>query len=204
MILVPLRLCLRGERNYLHGTDLYLAMLNATVTAFESEQISEIRMRFPRPFTEPLQLELSDFSNDTKSPEWSCVVGGKKRVGRLIPLDHQPPLKRFSFDESKLDSVSKIEGTTASLLGECGYSPIEYIVFLTKQLHQKTLPANKGSQWVFSRLELMHNPAAPEMERMKISLIPALNDQFSRSEIMSNGMKIGDIFFSKIVRHEKG
>lgn len=197
-----LELSYRGKRTYLHGTDVYTHIVrllpgypfaslsfHARLTAqpdvvfVSAEEVEQGRLR-------------PDFRGDFKfsDAKGGCFQG-------LLVESHRPVPIRRECNEPHILAVAQVDSATrtATLPPGTEGSAIEHVVFLNKKLHQALLPA-PATQWLFARLDLrrpMPEPgSSPEQPPYTVRLGPTLGGQFTRSEILLGGEKLGHLYFA--------
>lgn len=195
---VPLRLCFKGERDYLQGADIYQAVVEAIRSELR-EPVGGIRMAIRRFFARQPDLLWAD------SPELSARPGDAvvdytvelppRRPGGWLVESARPVECRLPFDEARIAMQCAFSDRTVEVMGELGFLPIEVVVAMTKQLHQRKLPAAAG-RWIFTRIDLRRLLRQPDASALSVTLEENLHNRLTRSSIVAGGEAIGSIYFS--------
>jgi hypothetical protein len=197
---VPLRLCFKGERNYLQGGDLCNAVMEAVSGSSVGEAV-RFQLAFHRFITKQpdmVWLEGEKTSSKLENVAAEFAVSGSlgKASGWLIETDREVDC-RIPFDEERIARHCGFAGESVSILGDSGYLPIEVAVSMTKQLHNRVLPASVG-RWVFTRLDAARIFQDGDAAALTITLKENLYGRLTKSEIKVRGEPIGHIFFSLV------
>lgn len=187
----------RGQRNYVHGTDLAGAF-HGLVSQTVQQEVARIRMRFPRytrtngcfrlQFDElaPSQAEQSSVKALVELSDGSRLLGWFEEDGYL-PLE-----RRNNHEQSILDATS-IDEDTAIYSGSMDPPPFEIIVFATKKLMYANFPDVKG-KWVFTAFSSGFLPADLGDE-LDVAIEARLSTRAVVSAVRSRGQEIGEIYF---------
>lgn len=191
-----LPLSFKGDREYLHGSDIYNAVSNiaAELTGIQGAFVEWIAFRrFAR-----MSCEIS-----TEPPvEQSQIVSqARLRAPGTGSLDVWlvettiPVTSRYPFDEAQLLAKASLGPycRIAHLPERSGYSPIEEVIALTKYLNCAVSPDVNG-KWVFGQLDLTE-PLTGDYRRLDIWLEKTIGRRFSVNEIIVDGRIIGTISF---------
>ena len=190
-----LNLKFKGERNYLHGTDI----LNDVCTwlTAKDHDVKDIDFAFHRLATKQLKVLVGTLP-DGIEPVAVCAykTNGVRHKAYMIETD-QPVIESYPYLEDEIVKHMEIDVTTRQgvLRGEVTYSDIEVWVAMTKALHQKVF-ANLNGKWLFVRgrfPEYTHRTAATEHA---MGITASFNDKLTRSDALLNGVKVGEIYFS--------
>lgn len=194
---VPLELPYKGSRAYLHGTDMYNAImdyfgcgkpqllrgpLKMVMHEFARNQVDMIfgigAERCPRP--ENARLEFS-FSDD---------------VSGWLSETERPVLARLPYPEAEIVAGCRIEGQTVTGAPTSRFSPIEVLVSLTKHLHSTLRPGPTG--WAFTRLELQRPLNDTDKDSLEVELLHALGNRLTKSAVRVGQTPLGHIYFSAV------
>ena len=189
----------RGERSYLHGTDLHQAVHAALP---EPPPAGPVNLTFHHLLKHQPDLVLSRDSllHLREDPAFR----GEIRWGTGTDLRHavlleseRPVTARKPCNEPEVAAAATVDAAakTAVLHAPAPGLPIEQIVFLNKRLHLEVLP-HLSPKWLFARLELVAPLATEPVEELTVSLRQVLGNRFTRSEITSGGRRLGFISFS--------
>lgn len=196
--IVPLRLCFKGERNYLQGGDLCNAVMEAVSGSSVGEavrfQLAFHRFIAKQPDIVWLEGEKTSSRPENVAAEFAVNGSLGKASGWLVETDREVDC-RVPFDEERIALHCAYDGESVSILGESGYLPIEVAVSMTKQLHNRMLPSSAG-RWIFTRLDVSRLFQSGDAAALTIKLQENLYGRLTKSEIKVHGEAIGHIFFS--------
>lgn len=194
-----LELPFRGERSYLHGTDLHQAIVAALA---EPPPAGSVNLTFHHLLSHQPDLVLS--RDSLQHLREDAAFRGEMRWGNGTDLLHavllesgRPVTARKVCNEPEVAAAAVVDvaAKTAELKESAPGSPIERIVFLNKRLHLEVLP-HLSPKWLFARLELVAPLAAEPPEEFTITLRQVLGKRFTRSEVTAGGRRLGFISFS--------
>jgi len=196
---VPFELGYKGTRGYLHGTDMYNAIMDYLGGAASQHLQSPVKMvmhdfshkqcdmvysigpdRCPRPDNARLEFYLSN-----------NISGWLKETDRLV-------LARRPYPEDEIVAKSRIEGQTILAVSDAPYlfSPIEVLVSLTKRLH--VVVRSSSVQWAFTRLELQRPLQDSDSGCLQVELLQTLGNRLTKSAVRVGTVPLGHIFFSGV------
>lgn len=192
---MPLKLKFKGDRDYLHGTDIYNAVLDCI------EKINEKPLDIDFSFHKIARYQLDLYFND-------CAGGGApvarctyicKGVRKIISITESTNhvLERYSCDEENFVAglVLCPDEKKCTLFAPSQGSDIEVWVAMTKMLHNQVYKNNKG-KWYFVRAKLnSHKKKTPFSERVVVN-IAAIGNKLTRSKLIQDGDDVGEIYFS--------
>ena len=190
----------KGAREYVHGPDIYTAVMNICKSEYGLENISSFKLIMhnftrnqcrlildPKGLPEDVERMVADFS---------VSVHDKSHHGWVVE-DNMMIVDRYEFDESQIKALSVIETHKVSIDGNIGYSPVEVAVSLTKQMHYDLFPDVAG-KWIVTRFEL--DRPFVDLDALQLTVVFEHNSQFrlTKSKLLSNGVAFGHIFFSLV------
>jgi|GEM_PF-1248631 hypothetical protein len=191
---VSLNLLFKGERAYLHGTDMVDAL------AAIAPGLIEISLRIQKVAEHPLAAVLLS----GESADYGEVVAtvrasrdGQKINIALVENRSAPPPGRYEYDEDDVVGQATIgnEEQIAEMSWNDRYSSIEQIVTLHKALLTQCFAAS-GARWYFSRLDVPRFPSA--FAKLSLAVTQALGTSLVRSGIAIDGQPFGNIYFSGV------
>lgn len=186
-----LRFRFKGNRNYVHGTDI----LNALLQAYKNTKLENIDVRFNGVVTSNLLLIPKDTQGDVKVHiRWD--ENGKEYQYKLIE-DADPVEERYEYDEQTVVDRASLDlnDKTARLIRKTPYTFCENLVAINKFLLQSLFHEENG-KWYFTRLEL--DRIISDEELFHIRLVKNLGFRLTKSEIYIGDKKIGNIYFSMV------
>ncbi|MFH1873166.1 MAG: hypothetical protein ABIK82_15020 [Pseudomonadota bacterium] len=196
---VPLELAYKGTRTYLHGTDMYNAIMECLGRSIPQRVRSPLKMvmhefarnqvdlrysigpeRCPRPENPRLEFFLSDNVSG-----WLSETDRPVRASRPYP-------------EDEIVAGSRIEGQAIIAATGATFSPIEVLVSLTKHLHSNLRPGPLG--WAFTRLELNRPLEDSDRDTLQVELLHTLGNRLTKSSVRAGEALLGHIYFSAVAR----
>lgn len=191
---VPLDLSFKGERTYLHGTDMVDAL------AMLAPGLTDISLRIQKIAEQPVAAVLTSADNSGNGEVVATVRGirdGGKVSIALAENRNAPPPGRYAYNEDEVvgNASIDIDGQTAEMRWNDRYSSIEQIVTLNKALLTRCFQA-AGVHWYFSRLDVTRFP--PVFAKMSLAVTQALGTSLVRSGIDIDGQPLGNIYFSGV------
>jgi hypothetical protein len=198
LVVRPLRVWFKGNRTYLHGTDLFNLLVEVASLAQEPSA-SGIRLSIYHPMTRGVEAvlippgvqpdfhpaALLEFQRDSKRVVWAV----RETPNDLIA-------ERRLYDEELVTAGSVLEAASILQPVPTGYSFIERVVALNKRLLDHARPEPKPSWW-FSRLELFTLP--PLAPALRLERLTDLGGRLVKSSIEAGGTLAGYVFFSEKV-----
>lgn len=183
----------KGSRTYIHGPSLFDKSQETLRLWFgDGTYVKNLTMR--RMARDVCVLETADEPSDPGGliATATCVTPSGEAKLRICETA-EPTGDRIPYPESDAVQGAAISGETISGGHAAGFSRIEQIVALTKDLHLKTQPGIDG-QWIVLKVELADalDNAVPPFE---IRIVNKLGGRMTISEIRAGGEKVGRIHF---------
>ncbi len=187
----------KGNREYLHGSDIFNALsgMAAELTGVSGAYIERITFRrFAR--------MSCDVSTEPPADPSGIVCQAKLHApGQAACTDvwlvetTNPVTSRKPFDEAQLLANATLgsDGRSARLPRGGGYSPIEEVIALTKHLNYAVSPTVNG-KWVFGQLDLT-KPLPADHQELEIRMKSLVGGRFTVNEILADSRSIGLIRF---------
>ncbi len=186
-----LKLRFKGDRRYVHGSDVFNAIDRVILGHDSSAFVAQLAFR---------RFARHDCELRWKQPPPADSVFAQGRVnvaGNLQPFwvveTTAEVGARYEFDEDGLLSASVVNGDAIELPEPTRHSTIEEVIALTKRLNYALTPDVDG-KWVFGELKL--NRSFPDDYRViRIVRVNEMGGRFSVNRISIDGDAIGDIRF---------
>lgn len=192
---IPLNLQFKGQRDYIHGTDVYNAIQSLAFHLTDSIEAFVSNLAFRR-----FAKNDCDLSLNQPDTNLDYVAKGKISDSQGQEIRHfwvleteRAPKGRYAFDEKKIVTTATIKDKEIALQGQTAYSPIEETIALTKTLHYHLMPEISG-KWVFGQLDLVR-PFSPIRHNLRVELISVKARRFSMNKIFEDDELTGDIRF---------
>lgn len=197
--IVPLRLCFKGQRDYLHGTDMYEAVHTVVQGRWkhpcEGFELSIRRLSKRQPDLYWIEGEPIPSRPQDAVAAYSIAGTARKAGGWLTESEREVDCRK-PFDEDRISRSCRFAGDRVTIRDDGGFLPIELAVIMNKQLHQRLLPVPTG-RWMFTRL-VLRRFLPPRIEALAISLRENLHGRLTRSDIDLDSDNIGSIYFSLV------
>jgi len=186
----------KGNRNYIHGTDIY----NAIMDCIDNENIKNIRFSI-HDFIWKNNCKIFLY-NDNEKLKKNFPVRCSMQVNRnalkvgLMEEDLFESKKlRYNYDEDQIIKLCNFDYERVYIEQESPYSFIETIVAMKKEMLSRLFPETIG-KWAFTQLHLTHNFQGTK--KLEIKIKAKLGFHLIKSDIAHENNKIGTIFFSLV------
>ena len=181
----------KGNRKYIHGTDLYRYLKKFFPIKFNYIDIKfhkQIKFQ-PKILTFKKQLSKIDY----KKILLTCKITSKKEKLIAFVETNIKVKKSYPYDEKLLYPNFVIKKNEARCNFNTTLDDIDVLVSLTKYWHVKKFGKKKG-QWLFSRLKLKKKFKDLEIKKIKIKNKTILFNSTINYVYVSNKL-IGEIYF---------
>lgn len=184
----------KGERNYIHGSDIY----NETLTWLISERqdVSLIDFSFHRRASHQL-CGIFGVLPEGIEPVAICSFTSGGIRNRLYLVETAVSVTgSYPYPEDEIVSQMTIDLTTrrCALRGDVMYSDIEVWVAMTKAIHYKAFPLLSG-KWFFARWRYPRYVWRSIALKRELCIASVFNNKVTRSEVFLDGQKTGEIYF---------
>jgi hypothetical protein len=195
----PLELPFRGERTYLHGTDLYQAITAALGSALPAGPVS-LTFHSLLKNQPDLVCSAESLRHLREEPAFRGELqlgSGAETVHAALMESARPVERRKACNEDEVAAAAVVDeaARSAVLRAPSIGTAIEQVVFLNKHLHLRLLP-HLSTKWLFARLELAAPLPAEPPASLRIELKQVLGNRFTRCDIFRDDRKSGSISFS--------
>lgn len=188
----------KGARGYIHGTDMF----NAMISAGPSSDVSNIRFSVHDFVRTPLcRLYLTDSKEELNGINGICArcqfdaEGATHWLALTQDSGDSASGGRYAYDEERIVSACRIDGESIVLLQQSPFTFIETIVAMNKHMHEQLFPEVDG-KWIFTRIDLASR--CDERGNLALHFRHNMNYRLTKSDILVNGIKAGDIYFSLV------
>jgi hypothetical protein len=191
---VPLHLRYKGDRNYLHGSDIYNAInsLAPTITGFQNAYLNHISFRSFCRRDADVSFDPPDEGHLIAAT--ARIVAGPDYTKKAWIVESERKIeKRYDFDESRVVGKATCTSSSITLCCRTGFSPIEVVLAMTKSLSYQAYPKISG-KWVFAQLDLMQ-PFLTDYNSIRIERKACIADRFTLNRIFQDDTHVGDIRF---------
>jgi len=188
---IPLDLPFKGARDYLHGTDMFDALLG--LTGARGPVVLVMRRLMQRPVSAVSIPPGGDPSAYPAEFHYSSVESDRTVVLREDPS--REVTRRIAYDEERVTAPAVISGTSLSCRLSETYSFIEQVVALNKLLLNRSAVGADSPKWLFTRIELDTVPETPEV--LDLKLAASIGSRITKTAIRTDGGLVGHIYFSR-------
>lgn len=198
---LPLDICFKGARTYVHGTDMLNVVCAAVVRQTGATGIRHLNFMINRMTSHNLSVELEQGEPHRAAAQppvatLSFEANDQSWHGALVEEPGEP-VCRNPYDEESIIALCRIDqsGRSIYLEGETVFTPIEVVVAMTKALHQALYPEAPG-KWVFCRWESEHWPITIPAGGFSVMLSKTVGSRLTKSAVVVGGERIGWVYFS--------
>jgi len=186
-----LKCIFKGSRNYVHGTSLF----NALVQAAGERGLTEGRINVS--FKHMIHNPVCVLEQRSPSAEDSIVAKISGEGGKAFALCINEAVETAIADRQAFNELEVCRG---AVLGEKSivqenphhHDRIELLVSLCKKMHQAYIDDSK--KWVFSRYDGQF--PIPALNKVELRITKQVGTRLTCSDVLVNGEKIGDMYFS--------
>lgn len=191
----------KGERNYIHGTDMFNIMLDASAI---TNEISNIRFTVHdfvhTPLCKLYRTTIKSELNEVADIRARCqfeVNGVTHWLGLIQNKNTSDSFVagRYSYDETKIVSLCDLKGEQIKIQEQSPFTFIETVVAMNKYMHEQLFQGVSG-KWIFARIDLDSNCTA--RDKLELCFRHNMNYRLTKSDVLVDGVKIGDIYFSLV------
>jgi hypothetical protein len=195
---VPVDLSFKGDRHYLHGTDVYEAAVSSLRSRWPDID-GRCRFMFHRVTSRPLAAVCESFSKVAPRPE-DCIaemhVTGRQDQASVWFVEREGQVTgRYPYDEDRVVADCAVTENRIAIGGLPQARPIEITVAMTKRLHYSMLKPATG-RWLFTRLDLDRLLQPRDLAGLTITLAMPVRSAITRSVIGCQSGSLGSIYFS--------
>ena len=191
----------KGNRNYIHGTDIYTQVLNIFEETYGD--VNDIKLSFHKIAKTNLDIEIIRKGNKGfEYSECAFIMELSNNSGEYVVAGRptsESVKGRYPYDEEKIVencNFSK-EEKSISLKNRSSHYNIELIVAMNKELLTQILP--EPGKWYFGKLHLHKDINKIDSENIKVRLIRNIGSKITKSLISIDGQPIGEIYFTKVM-----
>ena len=191
----------RGDRDYLHGTDIYNVLLHELEAAGCGRPAGPVSLSFRRFAKRQLDAVICEEGDAEVRPADTAVFFAVETdagpVHGWMSESERPVTDRRPFDESVVCDATRITAQAATVEAKLELTPIEVAIPMTKHLHQALLPAG-GRRWILSRLDLARPFRSSDVPGLTIELVQNLNQRLTKSAMSGRAGRLGHIYFTLV------
>ncbi len=181
-----------AQRNYLHGTTLFDALLN------EIPGGSSVSYKIPRMIlSNRISLEKFDETPEQQTEfaaslswESDCAKGW---IG-IREQTRSETIERAAYPEDAVTKSAQFDEKRVSFSGASPFTFVATVVPLHKALLLRNKIVEGAGQWVFTRFDLKRVPET--FEKLDVEIDRVLGKQLAKSTVIVDDAPIGTIYFS--------
>lgn len=194
---VLLNLRFKGDRDYLHGTDMFNETMTCLQSEFGPDCLHDIDFSIHHLARSQLSMHGQPPSAGIDPVAVCAFTTSTGRHRKYLVETDEPVGSRYAYPEDEMVKTMEMDlNVRQGILRETtSYSDIEVWVAMTKALHYQVFP-NLVGKWMFVRGRFTRYVGKTQANEQKIVISSCFNDKFTRSEILNDGVKAGDIYFS--------
>jgi hypothetical protein len=195
----PLDLAFKGSRDYLHGTDMYRAIVESLAldpgVPFRMVIHHFARRQFdlvvgPPGGVPPATAATAFWAGHADARIQGWLEEREAAVTRRVPYDED------AIWSSCQSSGKEIRMTSAA---PASFTPIEVLVALTKKLHLDAMSAG-GTKWAFTQLDVGRLLSPSDVDKFEVRIDQALGTRFTKSSVFVESKRLGTIHFAGVGR----
>lgn len=186
----------KGERDYLHGTDILPIALRTLSGERPLDSISDIDITFHALARTGLTLRTDVPLGCKPTVQLGCSIDGLRRKLFLVE-DGRPITERRPYPEDQIvaATIIDIDSVTATSRAHLPFTNIERWIAMIKALHHAVYPEAEG-KWLFARAKLAsYKDSYGEQVEHRATIQSNFGGQLTRCALSIDGRNIGDIFF---------
>jgi hypothetical protein len=187
---------LKGERKYVHGTDIFDQFIKDF--SGDVDRITDLEFTFSSRLQNTACIWCySDDEAELASQSAPCrgkyILDGKQYFFTLAPDDEQGSRSRFAYNEDEVTAQARLTNTTSTITVNSKYSFIENLVALNKLYHVQNYEL-KDKQWMLAKISLQKIPG--DVAKIELQDDSMILGRLSKRKIIADDENIGFIFFS--------
>ncbi len=190
----------RGERNYLHSTDLYANLLAGLESSGFGPATGAVRLAMRRVVRNAVEAHYQKLDEKPVVPQDSpiefIVEAQAGRIAGWMNETDRPVTARSPYDETAIRSLAIVEGDGIRMGGTPPNTPFEVATAMAVALHNALLPPPPGRKWMLGRVDLSRPLGKSDIEGMIVRMMQRLGGAFTRSAIVVQGQILGHMQFS--------
>lgn len=185
-----LDLKLKGDRHYVHGTDIF----NAVAATFGRSGNGYVgRLAFNVIARRMCRLTTCQPAGNTFVARGYWLNDGTEQSDFWIVEYGEPVSERYHYDEDRIASAASVSSRVIRIARNNEYSIIENAVAVTKKLNYALHPRIDG-KWLFGQIDLIR-AFPPQWETLSVTCIKSRVNAFSQNSLSIDGSLYGEIRF---------
>lgn len=199
---MDLTLAYKGDRKYLHGTDIYNTVTRIIQEKNQGVDFTAIKLAFHKIIKNQCQFIFGDHAAlmgalpENITFELEMVSPSAHIAGWFIETDNEVTC-RVPYPEDEITKKCTLTEKRIAIDLETGYTPVEVLVAMTKDLHLNIYPVKSG-KWYFAKLELKRLLQPMDACQLRVEGDQNLFNRLTRSRVYSGTDMLGHIYFSLV------
>jgi hypothetical protein len=195
----PLNFKFKGNRNYVHGTDIYTKVLQHLSKEFT---ISNIDLSFHKVVKNNLTAEFvpAGYVSSNKTTPASIFKFASSKETYIVYLfeTNEEVTENYEYNEDEVVSASVFNEDEKSILlnSSSSYINIEKVVALNKRLLENLL--TDPGKWFFTRITIDKDLNQQQPEIITLKLVKNIGSKITKTLILFDDEEQGYIYFSKV------
>jgi hypothetical protein len=187
----------KGSRTYVHGTDIFNAIVGHITKAFNNvKHISVTFHNIIRSQVDCTIIKTSDLTDNEADCQIRFESNGTEHIV-VIKSNDIEITGSYPYPENKIVELCKIEDKTITLEESIDYTNIEKIVAMNKALMEFIFSDAEG-KWYFSKLTIDTDFESGTYSKYSLTLIKNMGLKLTKTAIRLNDKLIGYIYFSLV------
>lgn len=201
MKVVNLNLPYKGDRDYLHGTDMYLETIRVLNGVKVEALTGKCRLVIHNVARHQCQLIYTFLYDTAKRPEkfiaeFNFISDAGNLMAWLVETSEDIS-NRIPYAESQITKNCILSDRSIKLSCRTRFSAIEELVAMNKLLHITKYPPGE-LRWYFTRLDLDRLLTKNDAGNLQLKLKQNFNNRLTQSEVILHNQIIGHIYFSMV------
>lgn len=197
MLTLPFTTAWRAHRRYVHGTDLYLRLVDALARIAPHGMVGGIRLNLRRVLQSQPDYVFAD-GGDAPPPnaaaDFSADLDGTERRG-WICASERPVEGCVDYDEEVIRARAAIEDKSIRLSTAPPCRPIEAVLSLAVALNNHLHPP-EARRWMLARMVFARPLMDADLGGLNITRRQILGGQMARLDVVSGDTRLGELMFS--------
>ncbi len=189
----------KGSRDYVHGTDIFNALLKKLVD-FGYAVPDRISFSMHRMMRSNLTVCLGSPDEMPEDKAAFCMLEkDSERVVLGLYENGRDVIGRYAYDEDAIVAGCVMTNSELTLKSakRHPYTNIEKVVALNKSYMTQYFRENDG-KWVFSKLQVAADFITIEPEIIRLTLISNIGVRMTRTQVRFDDKIVGEIYFSAL------
>jgi len=190
-----LKFCFKGNRTYVHGTDIFNKVTELLKNDIKDEKID---LSFHGIASTNLNLVPEKPKNEKLLKFAIKFIDKNENKNVLYGIENSKSIEcKYEFEEEDICKLSNLDlqNQKVTLDNTSSYSFVENSVALNKYLLKSLFPYANG-KWYFTRFQLNEIPES--LYPLKLELKANFNFKLTKTEILIDNKSVGFIYFSLI------